>query len=61
MNAYVCTVDIADLDAALAKATSIGGTVALPKMQMPGVGWLAYINDTDGNIMGLMQPVAAVA
>ena len=23
---------------------------------MPGVGWLAYIGDTEGNIVGLMQP-----
>jgi predicted enzyme related to lactoylglutathione lyase len=25
-------------------------------MPIPGVGWLAYIKDPDGNIIGLMQP-----
>src|SRR5271157_5689772 len=40
--AYVCTVDVASVDATLQKAVSLGGTVALPKMPIPGVGWLAY-------------------
>ena len=29
--------------------------VALPKMPVPGVGWLAYVKDTEGNILGMMQ------
>jgi predicted enzyme related to lactoylglutathione lyase len=24
-------------------------------MPIPGVGWLAYVKDPDGNILGLMQ------
>ena len=32
-----------------------GATVAVPKMPVPGVGWLAYIKDTEGNIFGMMQ------
>ena len=31
------------------------GTLALPKMAVPGVGWLAYVKDTEGNILGMMQ------
>jgi len=27
----------------------------LPKRQSPGVGWLAYGKDTEGNIFGMMQ------
>jgi predicted enzyme related to lactoylglutathione lyase len=27
----------------------------LPKMAVPGVGWLAYEKDPDGNICGIMQ------
>src|SRR5204863_6310316 len=53
--AYVCTVDVPALDAAVTKAAELGGTVALPKMAIPGVGWLAYMKDTDGNIFGMMQ------
>ena len=55
VNAYVCTVDVASVDESVASATRLGGTVALPKMPIPGVGWLAYVKDTEGNILGLMQ------
>ncbi len=53
--AYVCTVDVADLDASLEKALALGGQLALPKMPIPGIGWLAYAKDTEGNIFGMMQ------
>ncbi len=32
-----------------------GGTVALQKMPVKGVGWLAYCKDPEGNIFGVMQ------
>jgi len=53
--AYVCTVDVADVDASVQTALANGGQVALPKMAIPGVGWLAYCKDTEGNIFGMMQ------
>lgn len=53
--AFVCTVDVPDLDNFTAKALNAGGTIALPKMPIPGVGWLAYCKDTEGNIFGMMQ------
>lgn len=55
VNAFPCTVSVPDLDARVAKAVALGGTVALPKMAIPGVGWLAYVKDLDGNILGMMQ------
>jgi hypothetical protein len=55
VNSYVCTVDVADLDSSVAKAQSAGGVVAVPRMPIPGIGWLAYVKDTEGNILGLMQ------
>jgi predicted enzyme related to lactoylglutathione lyase len=58
VNAYVCTASVKSLDDALAKALSLGAITALPKMPVPGVGWLAYIKDPDGNILGMMQPDA---
>jgi predicted enzyme related to lactoylglutathione lyase len=59
VNAFVCTVGIADLDGTVRRATELGGVVALPRMPIPGIGWLAYINDTEGNILGLLQADAA--
>ena len=61
VNAYVCTADVPDLDAALAKAGALGGTVAVPRMPIPGVGWLAYLKDPEGNLLGLMQSDPAAA
>ena len=55
VNAYVCTVAVDDVDASLATALASGGTTALPKMPIPGVGWLVYCKDSEGNIVGLMQ------
>lgn len=53
--AYVCTIDVPSLDDTIAKITARGGTLALPKMAVPGVGWLAYYKDTEGNVFGVMQ------
>jgi predicted enzyme related to lactoylglutathione lyase len=53
--AYVCTVDVENLDASVQAALDNGGQIALPKMPIPGVGWLAYCKDTEGNIFGMMQ------
>jgi predicted enzyme related to lactoylglutathione lyase len=53
--AYVCTVKVDDVAAYEAKVLAAGGTIALPKMPIPGVGWLFYAKDTEGNIFGLMQ------
>ena len=55
VNSFVCTVDVPSLDDALATSAALGGTVAAPRMAIPGVGHLAYVKDPDGNILGLMQ------
>ncbi len=55
VNAFVCTVEVEDLDGMLARALKNGAKVALPKMPIPTIGWLAYLHDTEGNILGMMQ------
>jgi uncharacterized protein len=55
VNSWTLTVDVADIDAAFAKALKLGGREALPKMTIPHVGYVAYIKDIDGNIFGLHQ------
>ncbi|MFN0095954.1 MAG: VOC family protein [Dehalococcoidia bacterium] len=61
VNAFVCTVEVPSLDEFHASALRLGATEALPKMPIPGVGWLAYVKDPDGNILGLMQPDTAAS
>jgi uncharacterized protein len=55
VNAYVCTVDTDSVDQTIEKLTALGGRLAVPKMAVPGVGWLAYGKDSEGNILGFMQ------
>jgi predicted enzyme related to lactoylglutathione lyase len=53
--AYVCTVDVEAVDASAATVEKNGGQVVVPKMPIPGMGWLVYCKDTEGNIFGMMQ------
>jgi predicted enzyme related to lactoylglutathione lyase len=55
VNAYVCTLDVSSVDDALAAVEQAGGAIALPKQPVPGIGWLFYFKDTEGNIVGAMQ------
>jgi predicted enzyme related to lactoylglutathione lyase len=51
----VNTMAVADLDESLATVAANGGQSVVPKMAIPGVGWLAYCKDTEGHIFGIMQ------
>ncbi|HEX2746421.1 MAG TPA: VOC family protein [Verrucomicrobiales bacterium] len=55
MNAWICTVNVDNVDAVCAKSVELGGVICLPKMAVAGVGWLAYSKDTEGNVFGMMQ------
>ncbi|HVY50929.1 MAG TPA: hypothetical protein VHA07_05145 [Devosia sp.] len=54
--AFVCTIGVPDLDAAIAKFKSLDGRVALDKHAIPKVGWNFYGKDTEDNIFGMHQP-----
>jgi len=32
-----------------------GGEVLVPRTPLPRAGWLAYLTDTEGNVIGIMQ------
>ena len=51
----VNTIGVLNLDESVASVTANGGSIAVPKMPIPGVGWLAYCKDIDGHIFGMMQ------
>ncbi len=55
VNAFVCTIAVSSIDEYVGKVTKAGGVIALSKMAILGVGWLAYCKDIDGNIFGMMQ------
>ena len=52
----VLTMGSGDFDADAEKILAAGGTVALPKMALPGMAWQGYFIDTEGNVFGLHQP-----
>jgi predicted enzyme related to lactoylglutathione lyase len=49
------TVDVGDVNAAFAAALAAGGTEVHQPGPIPGVGYMAYVRDTEGNHLGLMQ------
>lgn len=55
VTAYVCTMTVENLDAMMDKAVQLGGKVALKKMAIPGMAWLGYCQDNDGNVFGMIQ------
>lgn len=58
VNAYVCTVSVDSLDGRIKKVTDNGGKIVVEKREIPGIGWLAYAKDPEGNIFGMLQPNA---
>ena len=61
LTAPVVTVDVEDIDEALAQITARGGSVHRGKMEVPGSGWNAYFKDTEGNVVGLWQNMTPAA
>jgi uncharacterized protein len=49
------TIEVDDIDAAIAKVQAHGGELVLPKDAIPGVGYQAYFKDNSGIIVGLHQ------
>ncbi|HEX4485855.1 MAG TPA: VOC family protein [Terriglobales bacterium] len=48
-------VDVESIEASLATATKLGAQVALPKMAVGDMGWVAAFIDPQGNICGLWE------
>jgi predicted enzyme related to lactoylglutathione lyase len=53
----VNTILVPDLDEWCAKVADAGGEVVVQKMEIPGVGFICYIKDVEGNIFGMWQKV----
>ena len=49
------TVGVDSVDASVAAVTKAGGKFIMPKTPIPGVGYFAYCEDTEGNLFGVMQ------
>lgn len=54
-------IDIPNLDEFVEKVVAHGGKIVAPRTPVPGVGYLAYCQDTEGNTFGMMQRDAAAS
>jgi len=54
-TSHVNTIDVPSVDEFIARITSHGGKAVTSKMHIPGVGYFAYCEDTEGNMFGIMQ------
>lgn len=54
-SAPLITIDVDDIDEALRKIESLGGTTVAPRMPVGDMGFAAYFKDTEGNVLGLWQ------
>lgn len=59
-NTHITTIDVPSVDDFSALVTEHGGTIMMPRFPLPGVGYLAYCRDTEGNVFGILQPDESV-
>jgi len=48
-------INVPSIDEYVKKIEENGGKVVVPKAPIPGVGWGAYFNDLDGNLIGIFE------
>lgn len=46
---------VESVDAAVDRIERAGGTITVPRTAIPGVGWVAYALDTEGNPFGVFR------
>jgi predicted enzyme related to lactoylglutathione lyase len=53
--AYVCTIDVENIDKSMKAVEKAGGVQAVAKQAIPTMGWTVYYKDPEANIFGLYQ------
>lgn len=55
------TMGVQSVDAAVDAIKSAGGQIIMEKMAIPGMGWVAYALDTEGNQFGVFEGDSSAA
>lgn len=55
VTSFVCTIGVSSVDEYVNKIESAGGKNVVPKMAIPGLAWLSYCTDIEGNIFGIYE------
>ena len=53
----VIAIQVDSVDEYQKKVISKGGKVVMPKIEIPNMGYYAYIADPEGNVLGLWEPM----
>ncbi|TSC96775.1 MAG: glyoxalase/bleomycin resistance protein/dioxygenase, partial [Candidatus Peregrinibacteria bacterium Greene1014_49] len=53
--APVFAINVSSIDEKVEQLLKVGGTVVKPKMEMMGMGFYAYLKDSEGNVIGLWE------
>jgi len=52
---YECTISVTSIDDTIRTVVACGGSIALPKSIISGVGALAFFTDPEGNVFGAIE------
>ena len=53
----VFAVNVRSVDEYVKKVEAAGGKVVSPKVEIGGMGYYAYVSDTEGNVLGLWEEI----
>ena len=59
VNGFVVTLMVTALDDMIEKAIAAGASLLMARFAVKGMGWTAYLMDTEKNVFGLFQQDAA--
>jgi predicted enzyme related to lactoylglutathione lyase len=54
-DSIINTFDVPNLNSFAKKVTEAGGGVITPKVALPGLGYMQYCQDTEGNTFGIIE------
>ena len=55
VSAPVFAINVASVDDYVKKVQAAGSTVVIPKVEITGMGFYAYVRDSEGNVIGLWE------
>jgi hypothetical protein len=55
VSAPIITIHVSSIDEYIKKIESAGGKAVMPKGEVPDMGFYAYVNDSEGNVIGLWE------
>lgn len=57
VKAPVVAIEVSSVDEYVEKVIKGGGKLIMPKMEIPNMGYYAYVSDPEGNVLGLWEPM----